>query len=206
MAMKRHWQFGIIAMAFTGVSTYNFLFFKDYSASGPANAPMETAALIAESEPVSQALTDSFGRQIAGSRPPISLETLQQKAQFAFTPSPEKEAELEMENRLQTRNEFSTYQAPPQIRSKPAKSSPVIKEKPTPEVKLPEPQYALSGTLIDHDRRLALIDGIPLSVGSRMGAWQLARIESDFIILQSGTKTHRIELMNVGLQVAQKEP
>ena len=34
--MKRPWQFGLLAMALTGVSTYNVLFFKNYSSQQPA--------------------------------------------------------------------------------------------------------------------------------------------------------------------------
>jgi hypothetical protein len=213
MAIKRQWQFGIIALAFTGVSTYNFIFFKDYSSSSPAGSPMETTAPLVAPSPFPQASADSFGQGSVGSLPPISMEELQQKSQYVFTQkeSPEFETDTEAENRLPNRNPFSNYQEPKPVRLNATKPPPALKEiqpvlQTPPTINLPEPQCVFSGTLIDRERRLALVDGVPLSIGARIGAWQLARIESDYIILQSGDKNRRIELTNVGRQIAQKEP
>jgi hypothetical protein len=70
---------------------------------------------------------------------------------------------------------------------------------------LPAPKCIFSGTLIEQDKRLALVDGVPLSVGDRLGSWQLSRIEPDYIILEAGNVTHRVELQGMGLQVARRE-
>jgi hypothetical protein len=210
MAIKRQWQFGMIALAFTGVSTYNFVFFKEYSSGSPATAPTEMTAPLVAPSPVPPASDYTFNRSYVGPLPPISREELQLKAHYAFTPkeSPELETDAEAENRLPNRNPFSNYQEPMPIRIYPTKPPPTLKETaPAPPVIiLPEPQCVFSGTLIDRERRLALVDGVPLATGSRIGAWQLSRIESDYIILQSGDKARRIELMSVQRQVAQKEP
>jgi hypothetical protein len=209
MAIKRQWQFGMIALAFTGVSTYNFVFFKNYSSSSPANAPSEMTALLVAPSPAPQTSDDASSQSI-GSLPPISREDLQQKAHYAFVPkeSPNLETDAEAENRLPIRNPFSNYQEPMPIRINPPKPTPALKATPPapPVTILPEPQCVFSGTLIDHERRLALVDGAPLPTGAKIGAWQLSRIEYDYIILQSGDKTRRIELMSVRRQVAQKEP
>jgi hypothetical protein len=212
MAIKRQWQFGIIALAFTGVSTYNFMFFKEYSSGSSANASMETAAPLVAPSSIPQMTVDSSEQEYVGSLPPISRETLQQQAQYVFTPkeSPAPETDAVVENRSPNRNPFSNYQEPQPIRIIPTKRT-IFKATPPaqptpPVIILPEPQCVFSGTLIERERRLALVDGVPLSIGARIGAWQLSHIEHEYIILQSGDKTRRIELMSVGRQVAQKEP
>ena len=59
--------------------------------------------------------------------------------------------------------------------------------------------------MIEPEGTLALVDGVPLSVGDRLGIWKLARIEPDYIILEAGKVTHRVELKGMGPQVAQQE-
>jgi hypothetical protein len=202
MAIKRQWQFGLIALAFTGVSTYNFVFFKSYSAGGSTKAPTGTAAPISAQAPVAE-----ISEQASGSQFPLSLEDLRMQAQFAFKPSSESESELY--TRLASRDPFSNTQEPahatPSFEPKPKNTVSAIQANPPAEIIPPEPQCAFSGTLIDSDRRLALVDGTPVSIGAPISGWRLARIETGYIILQSGKTTRRIELTTSARQVAQKE-
>jgi hypothetical protein len=77
-----------------------------------------------------------------------------------------------------------------------------MKETPVSLLRQPAPHYVFSGTLIEGENKLALVDGSPLSVGDRLGIWQLARIEPDYIILEVGKESYRIELKGAGPQAA----
>lgn len=195
--MKRSWQFGLLAMAFTGVSTYNVLFFKEYQSPRPAAEQVEALSVAATADGPEGSGPEDFGGQI-----PISREELEQMALQEFAPQEEPVPESLP---WPSRDPFSAYPQSAPAQSAPKKTDFPIKESPT-SADLQAPQCLFSGTLIDQERRLALIDGRPLSVGARVGSWQLAHIESDHIILQSGDKMRRIELANAGRQAAPKEP
>jgi hypothetical protein len=200
--MKRPWQFGLLALSLTGVSTYDVLFFKNYN-------PNPTAAIKSEATPaevlsVTAPLPILEAPEQGGlsSLPPISREELQQKALHEFVP---KESPAPEATPWPSRDPFSMYRSPESVKSDSKKPGPSTREESSSD-NLPEPECAFSGTLIDPERRLALINGVPLSIGARIGEWQLARIESNYIILQSEEKTRRIEFTEVGRQVARKEP
>jgi hypothetical protein len=200
--MKRPWQFGLLALSLTGVSTYDILFFKNYDSNPPAaiqsEAPPEEVVSVTAPSPGIEA-PEQGG---LSSLPPISREELQRKALHEFVPkaSPAPEA-----TPWPSRDPFSMYRSPESVKSDLKKPGPSTKEESTSD-NLPEPECVFSGTLIEQERRLALINGIPLSIGARLGKWQLARIESNYIILQSEEKTRRIEFTDVGPQVTRKEP
>jgi hypothetical protein len=206
--MKRSWQFGLLAMGLTGVATYNVLFFKDYhSQKTPviqmeAEKPAQTVVSTVAPAPGMPASGNMSDQSEFNSLPPISKEELERNAQHAFAP---KDALfLEEEKPSPSRNLFAVRREQETVKSSSKEPPPSIKQKSTP-VDLPEPEFAFSGTLIDQNRRLALIDGVPLSIGARIGAWQIVRIESDNIIVQSGDNTRRIEL-GAKRQIARKEP
>jgi hypothetical protein len=213
--MKRSWQFGLLAIGITGVSTYDVLFYKGYHSqpppaiqrearnTTPATSPLSTVA----PAPGSPAPDNTSEQMESNPLPPISKEELQRKAHLAFeleeSPIPEKE------KAWPNRNPFAVRAEPKAVKSDLAELSPLKNENPKKEnlapVNLPEPECVLTGTLIDQKSRLALIDGAALSVGARIGSWQIARIESDYIILQSGESVRRIEL-SARRQIARKEP
>jgi hypothetical protein len=200
--MKRPWQFGLLALAITGVSTYNVLFFKNYNSNPQAAIQSEAAPeeVVSAAAPLPGIEEPEQG--VHSSLPPISREDLQQKALHEFVPKkfPTQEAPP-----WPSRDPFSMDRSPKRVQSNLKKPDPLTETKSS-SVNLSEPECVFSGTLIDRERRLALINGIPLSIGARIGEWQLARIESNYIILQSEGKTRRIEFSDVGRQVARKEP
>jgi hypothetical protein len=198
--MKRPWQFGLLALAFTGVSTYNILFFKNYNSSQPA--PTQNIAEPAAVVSVTENSVDAPEQPGSSLLPPISREELQRKAQYAFVP---KELPTSETSPWPNRDPFSLTRKPSPVISTYKKAQPVQKEK-LPSINISEPECVFTGTLIDHERKLALINGTPQSIGARIGAWEIVHIDSDYVILQSGEKTRRIELTNVRRQVAQKEP
>jgi hypothetical protein len=208
--MKSPWQIGFLALAVTGVSTYDFLFFKNnssknrtsmqISASQPAAA---TVAPVLSPLPEPSESGNAAGFDGADSLPHISREELHKLSQQAFV---SKEFSEEESNMVWPRRDpFEVYREFEQIpRTIPAKF--LMRGGATPSP-LPVPKCVFSGTLIEGEHKLALVDGIPLSVGDRLGVWQLARIELDYIILEAGKETHRIELKGMESQVThQKDP
>jgi hypothetical protein len=188
--MKSPWHIGLLVLAITGVSAYDVIFIMnrskdDTSAHQTASAPPLTApagpapAVLFQSEtPVTT--TDSL--------PPISREEVLRLSQQAYAPKNLSASEIEEE--WPVRDPFTNLVSDPEpaINDKPIeKAAPVVE-------KLPEPQCTFSGVMIGPDKRVALVNGIPLSIGARLGVWQLARIEQDHIILAAGKETRRIGL------------
>jgi hypothetical protein len=74
--------------------------------------------------------------------------------------------------------------------------SPVSKRRPDlaqPQARRKEAALpALSGILIDGPQRHAVLDGRILGVGERVGAFRIAAIEPDAVVLRDGSSTHRL--------------
>lgn len=218
--MKSPWHFGILALAVTGVSVYDFTFFKNKQSEKPMSIQMKTgqstAALV---QPLLSPLPEpanadgATGLVGAVSVPFISREELRGLSQQAFISQPfgatdikaswpERDpfaADKASQQRLQDipaahlQNTFTedtiSGQRPHDITVKP-----LMKETPFPLPGQSAPQYVFSGTLIEGENKLALVNGSPLSIGDRLGIWQLARIEPGYIILEAGKESYRIEL------------
>jgi hypothetical protein len=181
--------------------------------------------------PGSPAPENALEQKESASLPPISKEELLSKALHPFVIKDS--SILETEKAWPNRNPFAAHIEPKAIKSNPKEIPPLKAENPTQanttqtntmqtntmqmntmqtnttqtnttQADLPEPECVFVGTLIDQDRRLALVNGASLSVGARIGSWQIDQIESNYIILQSGERTRRIEL-SAGRQDARKE-
>jgi hypothetical protein len=201
--MKSPWQLGLLALAVAGVSTYDYLFFKNYRTQNQASMRINASKPVEiSSGPAPSALPEATGSAGGESLPSISRDELHRLAQQAFVPR--ECSKTDPESVWPRRDPFTAYKEPRQTRDIPAKSPAKGVSAPTP---LPEPQCTFSGTLIEQQRRLALVDGVPLSIGDRLGVWQLVRIEPDYIILGAGEETRRIELKGGAPQaVRQKDP
>jgi hypothetical protein len=74
--------------------------------------------------------------------------------------------------------------------------SPAAKRRP--DVALPQPRRKdsalpeLSGILIDGPSRHAVLDGRIVGVGEQVGAYRIAAIEPDAVVLRAGSSTHRL--------------
>jgi hypothetical protein len=208
--MKSPWQIGLLALAVTGVAAYDFLCFKKSPSKSQTSIQISTSQpAVAAVAPVLSVLSEpAESRNAAGfagvdSLPHISREELHQLSQQAFVSREFPKAESDIA--WPRRDPFELYRESREMpRNISAKS--LMKETPAPPP-LSAPQCVFSGTLIDGERKLALVDGVPLSIGARLGVWQLARIEPDFIILQGGKETHRIELKGMQSQdTRRKDP
>jgi hypothetical protein len=203
--MKSPWHIGLLALAVTGVSAYDFFYFtQGGNTNQPSSQAAATAPLIASSEPMNSTPAESYnstGAADAASLPRVSREEMQKLAQEAFVSREDWETESEMV--WPRRDPFSASRE-----SAPASQNlpliPPAKETSTLQ-SLPAPQCIFSGTLIDQEHRLALVDGVPLSIGDRLGVWQLARIESDYIILEAGKESRRIGLKGAELQSSRRK-
>jgi hypothetical protein len=208
--MQSPWQVGLLAIAITGVSTYDFIFMKNRTApkrpvteihvSQPVSGSVEPLLAPLPAPAAPEEAMDAVGEDL---RPAISLDELHTLSRQA----------LVIKEDSESGNAASwTWRAPitkQLIARKSVRSIPSISEVNEPPVQnpLPAPQCIFSGTLIEGHKKLALVNGVPLMVGDRLGDWQLARIESDYIVLESGEKTHRIELIREELQsVRRKDP
>jgi len=137
------------------------------------------------------------------SLPQISRDEINRLAQQAFILKEISESE----STWPRRDPFGSYSEPVKASRE---AAPGISMKSTirnisPPELLPVPQCVFSGTLIEQKYRLALVDGVPLSIGDLLGTWKLARIEADYIILEAGKETHRIELNGMGSQIAHRK-
>jgi hypothetical protein len=210
--MKSPWQLGFLALAVTGVSTYDYVFFKNYRSQKPAAIQMTAPQPAALSEepllspgPEPADAVNSTGPASEESRPSISREDLLRQARQMFVSRDYSESDLS--GSWPDRDPFATQEAVDRLPS----NIPVIpaqKEAPVPQPQTqPAPQCIFSGTLVQGANRLALVDGTPLAIGDRLGIWQLSRIESDYIVFAAGNETHRIALKGAELQlVRQKDP
>jgi hypothetical protein len=229
--MKSPWQIGLLALAVTGVATYDFMFFKNHQSEKQISIQKETdqpATGVAEPllsplpEPANAGKATGLGG--ADSVPPISREELRGLSQQAFIPNSFREAGIEAS--WPERDPFAAdkvseqrphnisviplmNETPVSLPQQPAlqHASSGIKETPAPLPPQHEPQCVFSGTLIEGENKLALVNGSPMSIGDRLGIWQLARIELDYIVLEVGKESYRIELKGAGPQAAhQKDP
>jgi hypothetical protein len=212
--MKSPWHLGLLTMAVIGVSTYDYMYFMGgrsktqppapVSASLPASRTIEPV-LAPLSEPIGS--TDTNITTGSASIPPISREDLDRLAQKTFVPKEFQESTSE--NGWPKRDPFTSDQVA-ELAPQPV---PIFHDIPMPTVPapvqaqaaIPEPQCVFSGTLIESEQRLALVNGMPISVGDRLGIWQLTRIEPDYLILEAGKETRRIELKGSESQISRRK-
>jgi hypothetical protein len=205
--MKSPWQIGLLALAITGVSAYDIIYFTN-RAKNQASAPIvEAQPAPAMMNPVLSPLpapagsANTEGSAGAGSFPRISREEIQKLSQQVFVSK--KPWEPDSETVWPRRDPFEIYKESERISTDNEVILPM--QKPPDPAPLTVPQCVFSGTLIESSRRLALVDGTPMSIGDRLGAWQLARIEPDYIILEAGKETRRIELKGTESQIARRK-
>jgi hypothetical protein len=210
VAMKSPWQIGLLAIAVTGVSTYDYMFFKNRNVQKTPITEIHVSSPISSSaEPLLAPLPEPTGSEKAmgvegeNLRPAISLDELNVLSRQAFV----------IKEDLESNNISSMPMREPAskriIAGKHARSLPPIVENDKDPVLniVPAPQCKFSGTMIEGRKKVALVNGMPLMVGDRLGVWQLARIESDYIVLESGAKSHRIELNRMEIRsVPRKDP
>ena len=220
--MKSPLLIGLLALAITGVSAYDYYFFThDRDAGQPPTQAAPNAPMIPSAAPVKSAPAETGvpeGTTVRGSLPPISREEIQRLAQQPFVSREDEgsEAEAAWPRRdpfAISRESAPARQSAPAFQNEPvwqsasashSASAVPAKEASAPQP-LPAPECVFSGTLIDDDQRLALVNGAPLAVGDRVGAWQLARIEPDYIILEAGKETRRIELAGSEPQTSRRK-
>jgi hypothetical protein len=204
MAMKSPWQLGFLALTLTGVSTYNIFFFKNRSHSPQFSQTAETQS--APAGGVNPLFTPPAAPENANPEalPPISREDLNRLAQQAY--EPKDDPAMLSENQWPKRDPFSlNWRRDPEPARVRTIEKPRMAEIPAALEKPAEPQCQFSGALIQEDNRLALVDGAPLAIGARIGAWQLLQIEADHIILRDGAETRRIDIKGAEPQDARRK-
>lgn len=158
------------------------------AAAGPSLAPLSQSA-----EPANE--------QLMSSLPRISREELNRLSQNEFVLK--NHGSAEPESAWPVRDPFESGQEPGLIPLN-VPPRPVMTAAAPPQP-LPVPECVFSGTMIEQDRIVALVDGVPMAVGDRLGIWQIARIETDYIVLKAGSVAHRIEQKGMGALVARQE-
>ena len=204
--MKSPWQIGLLVLMITGVSSYDIYFYKKYRdqrripISIQSDAPKESTAG-AQPSGEEASYSDTTGQGNAGAIPPISREQLQLLAQNEFVEN--LHVPSDAGGTWPHRDPFGLPKSP----GRPILNTPAVSPAGTASLpaQLPDPQLVFTGTLIEPNGRLALIDGMPRPVGTQFGPWQLARIEPDYILLQAGQGTRRIELKGVVFHSGQRK-
>jgi hypothetical protein len=206
--MKSPWQIGLVAIALTGVSAYDYLYFTKRNDKKPAAEIKVSSPVSGPVEPLLAPLPEPVEEENAmdggGSgdlRPPISLDELQAQSRQA----------LILKEQTESVSPRSEQNALPGrlISPKPVRriaSISKIKESSIAKP-IPAPQCVFSGTLIEGRKKRALVNGMPLTIGDRLGVWTLVQIEPDHIVWASGSETHRMKLKSVELlSVHRKDP
>jgi hypothetical protein len=190
--MKSPLMIGLLLTAAMGVSAYNLEFFKNYS-----KEEIETANLQPSWETLEPLILEPTeeAEPSGGLRPAISLEELQIQSRQAYMPEnfPSTGDSYMWPNRDPFRDTEGKSNSTPVTPRVPSSGS--AKNAPR-SVSIAEPELEFSGTFIQNNRKLALIDGVPQPVGALLGNWRLSAIGSDYIILEGGGKTRRVELNN----------
>jgi hypothetical protein len=190
--MKSPWQIGFLGLALTGVTAYDLLYFQNRAKTQVAQRSQTQVAMELPAA-ASSSINEPAAPIGTSSLPQISREDLNRLAQQVFMPKADSEP-LD-EDQWPRRDPFSIQKEieppPPTVAEVP------VKKESAPAPALTEPQCVFSGALIQADKRLALVDGMPLAIGARIGMWQLARIEADHIVLESGKEMRRIEMRGV---------
>jgi len=186
--MKSPWQLGMLALAVTGVSTYDVMFFMNRSQT----PELTQQQAISSTMPPTMSIPAAGSQGSSSSFLPISKDELRILSQQAYNPTSTEETTQKEE--WPARDPFSDQKRLSPMPVKIAEVMPAIKPVSGAATPMPEPQCIFSGALIQSDSRLAIIDGNTVSIGARLGIWRLSRIETDHIILEAGKETRRIEL------------
>ena len=194
--MKSPWQLGLLALALTSVSTYDYFFFRNRTQ--PVTEQRVTYQSAAES---AASLRDSRAFGNSDSAPPISMEGLNRLSLESY--KPHQDSKELAESQWPARDPFSTRRTTPIIL--PTTTPVPVKDKGEQQAAPAEPQCVFSGALIQEGSRLALVDGVPLSIGARLGDWHLVSIETDYIILEAGKEIRQIALKGATPEVATRK-
>jgi hypothetical protein len=206
--MKSPWQIGMLAVAISGVSVYDIIFFSNRISNDHPPISIQsndgTGMLIMErlNDPNYPAGMKEFSDM--GSSPVISLEELQIQGEKAYIPEQLPAGGNESWPARDPFNGSRKYAMPAGARQDPLAPEEKASSPSSPSL-LKEPLFKFSGTLIERHRRFALIDGDPQPVGAQLGVWHLARIETDYIILQAGVEIRRIELNGAAITATNRE-
>jgi hypothetical protein len=208
--MKTPWQLGILGLTLAGVSAYNIRFFQ-HRTQLQADRQSEIKVATAELNPVLPAAPEGVAAGPEYPAPPISQVSLDRLALQPYVhkddPGPNPDSAWPGRDPFSIRESEESRRLIAEVQPRRTEISAKVPESPKTEtVTAPpaEPQCLFSGTLILDTDRLAMINGSPISVGAQVGAWQLVRIESDYIILESGKETRRIELAGTEPQNARR--
>jgi hypothetical protein len=60
----------------------------------------------------------------------------------------------------------------------------------------PDPLFKVSATLIEADRRIALVNGVPKKIGAAVGNWRIVAIEPDYVVVQTPGGERKVEILN----------
>jgi hypothetical protein len=187
--MKSPWQLGLLALAVTGVSTYDIVFFMNRSHT--SESAQQQALSFTTAPDLSAPAAGAQGD--AGAFLPISKDELRMLSRQAYKPASTEETASE--NDWPARDPFSDHRRTDQAPVKIAELMPIKTPVPEAAPSMPAaPHCIFSGALIQSEHRLAIIDGNTVAIGAHWGIWRLSRIETDHIILEAGKETHRIEL------------
>ncbi len=209
--MKNPWQIGLLVLAIVGVSTYDYLYLAKFRGKKNNCTQLNQGLGASKSGEIVEAslpsnLADTTCKpEDSGceSRPPICLNELENLARRQFVSTGP--AHLDRHDPWPARDPFRhTLEIPRSYQQEKLRET-----VPAPEVSIshspPEPECVLSGTMIDQGHRLAIVNGQLLSVDSSVGVWRLARIEPDYIILEAGKHTRRIELVGNQVRLSHSE-
>lgn len=196
--MKSPWQLGFLALAVTGVSAYDYVFFKNYRAQRQASVSMSVAdpAALAQEPLLSPLQEFSDGAMTPDEndyRPYISRDELQQ---LSGQPYVSKGYAEDRSLRWPARDPFAALAkggTEPLAYEIPEVTIKTETPGPKPQA-LPLPRCTYSGSLLQGTTKLALVDGTPMSIGEQLGVWKLVRIEPDYIVLEAGKEVHRVGL------------
>ena len=200
---KNKWLLVLLALGLAGTAVYNITYF---ASRDQGNALPSTAATGMVPTPpvepglnmnaINGAIQPQEGVSSEGqSRPFLSVEEIERQARTPVDLS-------EKRSLLASRPwpDRDPFQAPRQQRpvSTDRKYSAESPVKPSLETESPplDPSFKISATLIDEDRRFALVNGVPKKIGSVVGTWRIVAIEPNYVVVQTSGGERKVEILN----------
>jgi hypothetical protein len=200
---KNKWLLILLTLGLAGTAVYNITFFASRDQDKGLQSNVTTGIVpTTPLEPVQSINAINGTAHLPGSvssevqcRPLLSMEEIERQARNPV--------DLSVKSSLSVSRPWpdrDPFQAPRQ-------HIPVLTDhthsaessvKPSLETESPplDPSFKVSATLIDQDRRFALVNGVPKKIGAAVGSWRIVAIEPDYVVVQTPGGERKVEILN----------
>jgi hypothetical protein len=200
---KNKWLLVLLSLGLAGTAVYNITFFASRDqGNSPQSTVMPGIVPTAPLEPVQNINaingTVHFQGSVsseAQSRPFLSMEEIERQARNPV--------DLSVKSGPPTRRDWpdrdpfqAARQHVPVLTEHTHSAESSVKPPLETESPPPDPSFKVSATLIEEDRRIALVNGVPKKIGAAVGNWRIVAIEPDYVVVQTPGGERKVEIVN----------